>query len=261
MPIMTSNDASIHYTIDGDAKAPVLLLSNSLGTSLAMWEPQMATLIRHFRVLRYDTRGHGQSSVAPGPYSIEMLGGDAIRLLDHLGIARAHVCGLSMGGITAMWLAIHHPQRIDRLVLSNTAACIGPPDNWNKRVAAVQQHGVASIAAAVVTRWLTPEYAQAHPHQVAHLVAMLGATDAQGYAANCIAVRDSDLRAEVARIAAPTLVITGSGDLATPPADGRFLHEQIRGSRYVEFDAAHLSNQQQPDRFNAAVCDFLLERG
>lgn len=257
MPTMTSNGVSIHYTLDGDASAPVLLLSNSLGASLEMWEPQVAELSRHFRLLRYDTRGHGRSSVPPGPYSIAMLAGDVISLFDHLNIQRAHVCGLSMGGITAMWLAIHHPERIDRLVLANTAALIGPPDNWTKRAAAVEQDGVASIASSVVARWLTPEYAQAHPEKVAHLLAMLGATDAAGYAANCIAVRDNDLRAEVARISAPTLVISGSGDQATPPADGRFLNQMIRGSRYLELDAAHLSNQQQPDRFNQALRDFL----
>jgi 3-oxoadipate enol-lactonase len=257
MPTMTSNGVSIHYTLDGDACAPVLLFSNSLGASLEMWEPQVAELSRHFRLLRYDTRGHGRSSVPPGPYSIAMLAGDVISLFDHLNIQRAHVCGLSMGGITAMWLAIHHPERIDRLVLANTAALIGPPDNWTKRAAAVEQDGVASIASSVVARWLTPEYAQAHPEQVAHLVAMLSATDATGYAANCIAVRDNDLRAEVARISAPTLVISGSGDQATPPADGRFLNQMIRGSRYLELDAAHLSNQEQPDRFNQALRDFL----
>ncbi len=258
MPILILDDSSIYYTLDGDPDQPVLLLSNSLGTSLEMWQPQVADLCRHFRLLRYDTRGHGWSAVTPGPYSIAQLGGDVVGLLDHLGIARAHVCGLSMGGITAMWLALHHAQRVHGLVLSNTAAYIGPPENWSARAAAVQRDGVASIAAAVVARWLTPAYAQAQPQQVAGLVAMLGATSSDGYAANCLAVRDSDLRAEVARIAAPTLVISGSGDLPTPPADGQFLHRQIRGSRYLELDAAHLSNQQQPQRFSRAVTAFLL---
>ena len=152
MPTMTHDGVTIYYSIEGPAGAPVLLMSNSLGTSLEMWDPQARALSDEFRVLRYDTRGHGRSSVPPGPYSIAQLGEDMRLLLDHLGIARAHVCGLSMGGITAMWLAIHHPERIDRLVLSNTAAWIGPASNWTERAAAVERDGVAPIAAAVVAR-------------------------------------------------------------------------------------------------------------
>lgn len=253
----TLNDVTIHYTLDGDPRAPVLLLSNSLGTSLAMWQPQIEQLSQHFYVLRYDTRGHGQSGVTPGPYSIAQLGGDVVALLDHLEIERAHLCGLSMGGITAMWLALHHPQRVNRLILSNTAAYIGPPDNWTVRAAAVRRDGIESIAGAVVSRWLTPEYARTHPNQVGELVAMLSATPAEGYAANCVAVRDNDLRREVAGIQAPTLIIAGSGDLPTPPADGKFLHAQIAHSQYIELDAAHLSNQQQAAKFNTAVINFL----
>jgi 3-oxoadipate enol-lactonase len=254
---MLHDGVTIYYTIEGPADAPVLLMSNSLGTSLEMWDPQARALSDEFRVLRYDTRGHGRSSVPPGPYSIAQLGEDMRHLLDHLGIARAHVCGLSMGGITAMWLAIHHPERIDRLVLSNTAAWIGPASNWTDRAAAVERDGVASIAAAVVAKWLTPGYAAAHPDQVASLQAMLGAMPAAGYAANCLAVRDSDLRTAVGGIRAPTLVISGSGDLPTPPADGRFLAEQIAGARYVELDAAHLSNQQLPEQFSLLLREFL----
>lgn len=260
MPHAHLNDLDLFYTVDGDAGAPVLVLSNSLGTSGAMWLPQVEALSRHFRVLRYDTRGHGQSSVPPGPYSIAQLGADVIALLDHLQIASAHFCGISMGGITGMWLALHHPQRIDRLVLSNTAAYIGPPDNWTARAAAVEQNGVESIADAVVARWLTPDHALQHPDQVSQLRAILTATPDAGYAANCRAVRDNDLRAEVATIGAPTLVISGSGDLPTPPADGQYLHSQIAHSSYLELYAGHLSNQQQPAAFNDAVTAFLLKQ-
>lgn len=257
MPQMTLIDASIHYRLDGPAAAPVLVLSNSLGTTLDMWEPQVAAFAARFRVLRYDTRGHGDSTAGPGPYSIAQLGGDVVRLLDHLGVKRAHLCGLSMGGITAMWLALHHPQRINRLVLCNTAAWIGPASNWTERVEQVRKDGMAPIAPAVVSRWLTPGYAASHPGQAEALQAMLRATPAGGYMANCIAVRDSDLRGEVAGIKAPTLVIAGGGDMPTPPADGRFLAASIPDSRYVELDAAHLSNQEQPAAFNAAVLEFL----
>lgn len=257
MPQMTLDDASIHYRLDGRDTAPVLVLSNSLGTTLDMWEPQLEAFSAHFRVLRYDTRGHGESTSGPGPYSIAQLGGDLVQLLDHLGIGRAHLCGLSMGGITAMWVALHHPDRVDRLVLSNTAAWIGPASNWTDRVERVRQEGMAAIVPAVVSRWLTPGYAAGRPEQVRALQAMVRATPAAGYIANCIAVRDNDLRAEVAGIKAPALVIAGSGDMPTPPADGRFLANSIPDCRYVELDAAHLSNQEQPDAFNAAVLEFL----
>ena len=258
MPFMISDGVAIHYQIEGPVDAPVLLLSNSLGTTLDMWAPQVRALAASFRVLRYDTRGHGLSSTPPGPYSIAQLGGDVIDLIDHLGVARAHVCGLSMGGITAMWLAIHYSSRVDRLVLSNTAAFIGPASNWTSRVEAVERDGVASIAPAVVARWLTPAYAASHPSQVSMLEAMLSATGSEGYAANCLAVRDSDLRAEVGAIRAPTLVISGSDDMPTPPRDGQFLAAQIRGARYTELAAAHLSNQQFPEAYTNLLTEFLI---
>ncbi|MGO4281796.1 3-oxoadipate enol-lactonase [Cupriavidus sp. OV038] len=257
MPFADLAGVKLHYRFDGDESLPVLVLSNSLGTSLDMWQPQIAALTQRFRVLRYDTRGHGQSSVTEGPYSIAQLGGDVIALLDHLGLQRVHFCGLSMGGITGMWLGVHHADRLDKLILCNTAAYIGPPENWTNRAAAVERDGVASIAAAVVDKWLTPDFAAQQADLVQTLRTMLGATDARGYAANCLAVRDSDLRNDVQRITTPTLVIAGTGDIPTPPADGRYLAENIPGARYVELYAAHLSNLQQVEGFNQAVLAFL----
>lgn len=257
MPFADLAGVKLHYQFDGDESLPVLVLSNSLGTSLDMWKPQIAALTQRFRVLRYDTRGHGQSSVTEGPYSIARLGGDVIALLDHLGLQRVHFCGLSMGGITGMWLGVHHGDRLNKLILCNTAAYIGPPENWTNRAAAVERDGVASIAAAVVDKWLTPDFAAQQAELVQTLRAMLGATDARGYAANCRAVRDSDLRNDVQRIATPTLVIAGTGDIPTPPADGRYLAENIPGAKYVEQYAAHLSNLQQVEGFNQAVLEFL----
>jgi 3-oxoadipate enol-lactonase len=257
MPFADLAGVKLHYRFDGDESLPVLVLSNSLGTSLDMWQPQIAALTQRFRVLRYDTRGHGQSSVTEGPYSIAQLGGDVIALLDHLGLQRVHFCGLSMGGITGMWLGVHHADRLDKLILCNTAAYIGPPENWTNRAAAVERDGVASIAAAVVDKWLTPDFAAQQADLVQTLRTMLGATDARGYAANCLAVRDSDLRNDVQRITTPTLVIAGTGDIPTPPADGRYLAENIPGARYVELYAAHLSNLHQVEGFNQAVLAFL----
>ncbi|MFL9925292.1 3-oxoadipate enol-lactonase [Herbaspirillum lusitanum] len=258
MPFATLKDVRLHYQLDGDASLPVLVLSNSLGTSLAMWEPQIAQFTQHFRVLRYDTRGHGQSQVTPAPYTIPQLGGDVIALLDHLDIQKAHFCGLSMGGSTFMWLAVHHPERVNKLVLCNTGALIGTADTWTSRIATVQKDGLATIAAAVVSRWLTPEYAEKNPAQVEALSAMLKATPDEGYAGACAAVRDNDLRAAITGIKAPTLIVAGSGDVPTPPADAHFMEQQIAGAQYVEFDAAHISNQQQPQAFGDAVTKFLL---
>lgn len=257
MPYARLNDVELHYALDGEAGLPVLILSNSLGTSLDMWLPQLEQWRARYRVLRYDTRGHGQSGVTPGPYSIAQLGGDVVALMDHLDIRRAHFCGVSMGGITGMWLGIHHADRLHKLVLSNTAAWIGPPDNWTTRAAAVTERGVAHLAPAVVARWLTPDFASAHPERVVLLEAMLDATPATGYAAGCLAVRDNDLRGEVQQITVPTLVIAGCHDLPTPPADGQFLQRSIAGAAYLELAGAHLTNQELPDAYAAAVLDFL----
>jgi len=257
MPYAPLPDGQLHYSLEGDAGKPVLILSNSLGTSFDMWAPQMAQFTQAFQVLRYDTRGHGKSSVTPGPYSMAQLAGDVVDLMDHLGIDQAHFCGLSMGGQTGIALALHHPGRLRKLVLCNTAAYIGPPANWIARIAAVEADGVAPLAPAVVARWLTPGYAALHPDTVAALETMLRATPPAGYAAACAAVRDADFRDQVAQITAATLVIAGSGDLPTPPADGQFLQQHIAGARYVELDAAHLSNQEQVSAFASAVVDFL----
>ncbi|WP_420477157.1 3-oxoadipate enol-lactonase [Noviherbaspirillum sp. ST9] len=257
MPVAELGNTRIYYRIDGEPGKSVLVLSNSLGTSLEMWAPQAEALSEHFQVLRYDTRGHGQSGVPPGPYTMSILAADVVGLLDHLGIAKAHFCGLSLGGITGMRLALDFPERIDRLVLCNTAAFIGPPGNWTARAEKVRAEGMGAIADAVVTRWLTPDFAEGHADLVTGLRRMLVATDAEGYAANCCAVRDADLREEVRHITAPTLVIAGSGDVPTPPSDAAYLAATIPGAQYVELEAAHISNLQQPVRFTAAVLAFL----
>jgi 3-oxoadipate enol-lactonase len=260
MPYADLPDVRLHYQLDGDERLPVLVLSNSLGTNLDIWNPQVADFTRLFRVLRYDTRGHGLSSVPRGPYDIAQLGTDVIHLMDHLGIGRASFCGLSMGGITGMWLALAHPARIDRLVLCNTAAYIGPPENWTNRAATVERDGVTSIAPAVVDKWLTPEFAAQNPDLVTYLQTMLGATSAPGYSANCLAVRDADLRDEIRRIACPTLVISGSKDLPTPPRDGAYLAQTIPAARYTELEAAHISNVEQSRAFSQAVLEFMLQK-
>ena len=256
-------EGELHYQLDGPVEAPVLVLSNSLGTDLHMWDIQVPAFTRHFRVLRLDTRGHGKSLVTPGPYSIEQLGRDVIALLDALGIARAHFCGLSMGGLIGQWLGINAGQRLHRLVVCNTAAKIGTPEVWNPRIETVLRDGAAAMTAlrdASIARWFTADFAAANPHQAKLITDMLAATSPEGYAANCAAVRDADLRDQLALIKVPTLVIAGTEDAVTPPAGGHFIQNHVQGAEYAEFYAAHLSNVQAGAAFSDRVLDFLLDR-
>ena len=257
MSYLTNDGARLYYQLEGRDDAPVLVLSNSLGTTLDMWAPQMPALLQHFRVLRHDCRGHGRSEVTPGPYTIAQLGADVLALMDHLGIARAHFCGLSMGGMIGMWLGTHHAHRLDRLVLCNTAAKIGTPDTWNPRIAKVEAEGMASIVDIVLDRWFTAGFRQRAPEQVNIVRGMLLDTAPAGYSANCAAVRDMDQRADIASISVPTLVIAGTHDGSTPAADGRAVADAIPGARYVELDAAHLSNWEQSEQFTQALLGFL----
>ena len=259
MPMFDTGKGQLHYQIEGAADAPVLVLSNSLGTTLDMWSPQMPALLEHFRVLRYDTRGHGQSEVTPGPYTIAQLGTDFVALLDHLQIARAHFCGLSMGGMTGMWLGIHAPSRIHKLVLCNTSAAIGVPDMWNARIAQVRQDGMTAVIPAVLERWFTADFLTHAPAQVERVRALLAATSVEGYVANCAAVRDMDQRTELNCVSAPTLVIAGRYDKSTPPEHGEFIAKAIHGARYVELNAAHLSNWEVAQSFTRQLLDFLLD--
>lgn len=260
MPYAQLPDVRLHYRVDGDAESPPLLLSNSLGTSFEMWEPQMPALTARFRVVRYDSRGHGRSGVTRGPYSIEMLARDAVALLDALAIPRAHFCGLSMGGMVGMCLGVNFPERIDRLVLANTGARIGNDEVWNARIDAVRSSGTASIATAVLSRWFSPQLIEQPTPMIAQLRATFEATSTEGYAASCAAVRDMDQRRLLHRIRAPTLIIAGTEDHVTTPADGRFIAEQIGNARFVELPAPHLSNIQAAPGFTQALVQFLTGR-
>jgi 3-oxoadipate enol-lactonase len=258
MPFAELGELRTHYSLTDDT-GPVLVFSNSLGTNFSMWDAQMAELQRHFRILRYDTRGHGQSSVTRGDYTIDQLGRDVVALLDSLRLDRVHFCGLSMGGMIGIWLGIQAPDRLDRLVLSNTAARIGTKETWNARIATVRKDGMKSVAAGVIERWFTPDFRLSSPEKVARAQQMLENASPEGYAGCCAAIRDMDQREGVTQITTPTLVIYGARDPVTPASDADFLSERIHGSAKVELDAAHLSNVEQPDAFTKAVSDFLSE--
>lgn len=254
-------DGELDYSLEGPSDKPVLVLSNSLGTDRHMWDGQMAAFTEHFQVLRYDTRGHGQSLVTPGTYTVEQLGGDVLALLDALNLDKVHFCGLSMGGLIGQWLGINAGERLHKLVICNTAAKIGTQDVWNPRIEMVLGQGEAAMQAlrdASIARWFTPAFAEAHPLEATRITDMLAATSPQGYAANCAAVRDADFREQLVAIQVPLLVIAGTEDAVTTPADAQFIVEQVTGAQYAEFAAAHLSNVEIGAPFSDRVVEFLL---
>lgn len=256
-------EGELNYQLDGPENAPVLVLSNSLGTNLHMWDTQIAAFTEHFRVLRYDTRGHGKSLVTEGPYSIEQLGQDVLALLDALNIDKAYFCGLSMGGLIGQWLAINAGERLHKVIVCNTAAKIGTPEIWNPRIEMVLRDGAAAMVGlrdASIERWFTPAYAKANPETAKRITDMLAATSPQGYAANCGAVRDADYREQLGAVTVPMLVISGTEDAVTPPSGGHFIQQNVPGAQYAEFHAAHLSNVEVGEPFSRCVIDFLLSK-
>lgn len=248
----------LHHVVDGPAGAPVLVLSNSLGTTHEMWEPQVAPLAERFRVVRYDRRGHGRSPVAAGATTIDDLGGDLVELLDEIALERISFCGLSLGGVVGMWLAVNAPERVERLVLCCTAASFAPRQAWVDRAATVRADGMGAIADAVLGRWFRPSFQDTHPDVVARFRATLVSTPAEGYAACCDALADADLTSRLGEIAAPTLVLTGADDPVAPPATGDALAAAIPGAVHTVVErAAHIANIEQPDAFTAALLRHL----
>jgi 3-oxoadipate enol-lactonase len=247
----------IHYELSGREGAPVLVFSNSLGTDLTMWDAQVAETAKTFRVLRYDKRGHGQSSVPAGPYSIEQLGRDVLGLLDFLRLDKVDFCGLSIGGQTGMWFGVNAPERLRKLMLCSTAARLGTPQIWNPRLEAVREGGTKALAETVMERWFTADFRAMAPNEVARIRRVLENTDADGYIGCGTAVRDFDYRERLGEIRVATLVISGAQDPAAPAPDGRWAAEQILGARYVELDAAHLLNIELAEQFTAEITEFL----
>jgi len=259
MPFVEKGDVRLNYRVDGPEKAPVILLSNSLGTNLSMWDPQATVLCEKFCVLRYDLRGHGLSTVSPGPYTIEQLGRDAIALLDALKIESAYFCGLSMSGMIGMWLGANAANRMKGLVLCNTASKIGNAEGWNARIKDVKERGMAAIATTVVLRWFSEDFIKKSPEVVEATRQMLLQAPPEGYAACCGAVRDADFRQKLSRVTARTLVIAGAQDPVIPPAEAHLVADGIPGASYLELKAAHLSNIEAAPQFTEALLKFLNE--
>jgi 3-oxoadipate enol-lactonase len=254
---------ALHHVVSGPAGASPVVFGGSLGTTLAMWDPQVRALAERWSVVAYDHRGHGASPVPDGPYTIDQLGGDVLALLDTLELPRVSYCGLSIGGMVGMWLAINAPERIDRLVLICTSAYLPPAAGWHDRAATVRAAGSAEVVAdAVLERWFTPAYAREHPGVVAHHRRMVAACPAEGYASCCEAIGALDLRAGLPAVTAPTLVIGGEQDPATPPEHARAIAAAVPGSRLEVLDpAAHLSSVERAPAVSALIVDHLTSQG
>ncbi len=250
----------LHTEASGPSGAPVIVFTGSLGTRLSMWEPQVRALGQSFRVVRCDVRGHGGSPVPPGSYALADLGADLVAVLERLDAGRVHLVGLSIGAMMSLWAAAHAPEHVDRLVACCTTARFGPEAVavYRQRAAAVRAHGLDGLADGVLSRWFTPEFAHACPDVVARVREDLVDTSAEGYAGCCEALAGLDLEPELARITAPTLVISGERDLATPPEHGRAIAAAIEGAEFVAIPAAaHLANLEQPGRVNELLWRFL----
>jgi 3-oxoadipate enol-lactonase len=247
----------LNHVLQGPEDAPVLVLSNSLGSTLRMWDDQASILRERFRLLRYDQRGHGDSPVPPGPYEIEDLGLDLLALLDRLEIEHASFCGLSIGGLVGMWFASEAPGRVERLVLCCTAPRFDP-EMYDARASKVRAEGVGSISDTVLERWFTPEFRAARPEIVEWAESMLRATHTEGYAGCCEVLRDTDLRSRLGEIQAPTLVIAGAEDPAATVDQAQEIHDSIQGARLVVIEnAAHLANIEQPEAVTREILNHL----
>lgn len=257
---VSTTRGALRVALDGDLAAPALVLSNSLGTTLEMWAPQVARFAQRFRLIRYDTRGHGGSPVTPGPYRVDDLGLDVLALLDALELERAAFCGVSMGGHTGLWLGVHAGQRVSAIAVCNSAAKIGTAQAWQERATMVRTGGAVSMQALAQSapgRWFTPAFIQAQPEAVQRTQDGLARIAPQGYAACCDALAASDLRASLGAITAPTLLLAGAEDPVTTVADAEAMQARIAGAQLAVVSASHLSNLEAPQAFNDAVLNFL----
>jgi 3-oxoadipate enol-lactonase len=255
MPHAELNDLRIHYALEGPADAPVLVFSNSLGTDLHIWDSVVNRFSDRYRVLRYDTRGHGQSSAPEGAYTLPMLGMDVLALLESLKIETAIFCGISIGGMTGIWLGLHAGSRISKIILADTAARIGTRDSWNDRIRAVEGHGLAPLAEAALERWFTPAFRARESGQMETMLKAFQQTP--GYSGCCAAIRDADFYPSLGQIRKPSLVFSGTDDGVTPPADGHRLAQEIAGAQYCELAGRHLAPLEDVEVFTRTVLKFL----
>jgi 3-oxoadipate enol-lactonase len=258
MPTINADDGCpLHVDVEGREGAPVLLLSNSLGTNLHMWDEQAPEFAKHFRLVRYDRRGHGKSGAPKGPYSMERFGRDVLSILNALKIDRTNWCGLSMGGMVGQWLGANAKDRIDKLILSNTNFHYADKTPWNDRIKLVREKGLGELVGTNMERWFTKDFRTRAPQAIARMTEAFLATNPVGYIASCEAIRDMDFTASNSSITASTLVIVGKHDPATPPSAGEAIQKQIKGAKLASLDTAHIANVEQARQYTETVLNFL----
>jgi 3-oxoadipate enol-lactonase len=261
MPDFKTDDGCvIHVEVEGPQSGPVLMLSNSLGTNLHMWDDQASAWSRHFRLVRYDRRGHGKSSVPKGPYPMERLGRDVLAVIDALGIAKINWCGLSMGGMVGQWLGANAANRIDKLILSNTSSYFADKSMWEGRLKTVREKGLAAIVDANMERWFTKEFRDRNPQVIARMREIFLATNPDGYIGCGEGIRDMDHRALLGKITAPTLVIAGRHDPATTLEANEYIRQHIPGAKLTVLETAHIANVEEPQLYADTVLKFLLNK-
>jgi 3-oxoadipate enol-lactonase len=259
MPLAQVNGTTLNYRFDGPEQGVVVILSNSLATNLTMWDYQVPTLVKAgYRVLRYDSRGHGQSAVPPGAYSIEMLTSDAIGLMDSLGLDKVHFCGLSMGGMVGQMLGARYGDRLISLVLSSTSANISPRELWDERIESVRKSGMAAVVDSTIERWFTRKGRESLVAEVDRIRKMILSMPVEGYCSCCAAIRDMDLSEVIQTISNRVMIIVGEHDQGTPVATAQSIHEKIALSELrIITGAAHLVSVEQADVFNTTLLEFI----
>ena len=260
MPMIDADGCPIHVEVEGRDDAPALMLSNSLGTNLSMWDPQAKAFAKEFRLIRYDRRGHGQSGAPKGPYNMERLGRDVLAVLDALKVEKTHWCGLSMGGMVGQWLGANAPGRMGRMILSNTACYYADKEIWNGRIKLLREKGLPAIVGGTMERWFTPAFRERSPQTIEQMSQMLLSTPLEGYIGCGEAVRDMDHREILAKIKAPVLIIAGKHDPATTVENAEYIRDRVAGSKLAILDAAHISNVEQPEIYTKTALDFLTAR-
>ncbi|MGS0743988.1 3-oxoadipate enol-lactonase [Glaciimonas sp. GG7] len=258
MPVAHINHTEIFFVAEGNPEHPAIVFSNSLGTDHGMWQAQADALANDFYVIRYDTRGHGQSSSPKGPYQLQQLGQDVIALLDFLEIEKAHFCGLSMGGVIGQWLGIHAPERLQKLVIANTAAKVGTTDGWTSRAQTVRAEGLGAIADSTASRWFSPAFIETKAAVIGTMIARLRSENTEGYASCCEALAAADLRDQIHLIAHPTLIIVGQYDPVTTEVEAVLMQQQIMHANITVLPASHISNIEAEQLFTRALSDFLM---
>jgi len=258
MHFFEANGIQIHFCDEGPEDAAVLIFSNSIATDLTVWDDVASRLTPYFRVIRYDARGQGKSDAPTGPYTIAQMADDVIALMDYLGLMNASFCGLSLGGMVGMWLASHHPERIEKLVLCNTAVSVPPPEGWDARANVAKEGGMAAILPAVESRWLSPDFLQNASSKVEFLKEMVLRSPVDGYIGGCAAIRDMDQSESISTVQCPVLLVAGRHDLATSPEQLQRIQQLLESpAEYVELDCGHMTNVEKPQELAEEILKFM----